>query len=44
MLSLPERIISRSLQIEKENAKSDKETFVCTVPAEYAARIKDVRF
>jgi hypothetical protein len=44
MLSLPERTNYLSLQIEKENAKSDKETFVCTVPAEYVARIKDVRF
>jgi hypothetical protein len=31
MISLPEGAIYLSLQIEKENAKSDKETFVCLV-------------
>jgi hypothetical protein len=44
MLSLPEGTIIFHFKIEKENAKSEKESFVCTVPAEYAARIKDVRF
>jgi hypothetical protein len=44
MLSLPKRQMSLSLQIEKEKAKSDIDSFVCTVPVEYAVRSKDVRF
>jgi hypothetical protein len=46
MLSLPEGTISLSFQIEKEHAKSDKETFVCTVQYQQSMmlELKDVRF